>query len=86
MRTFRSKKIDCGKPERLLMKPGDAFIVHQRLGIAEGINLSDHVRKNVYFRVVHTDFDELLDDFLEAELPFTGFEPIADIVAEELSN
>lgn len=79
-------KIDCGKPKRLLMKPGDAFIVHQRLGIAQGINLSDQVRKNVYFRVVHTDFDEVLDDFPEAELPFTGFELIQDIVAEELGN
>lgn len=86
MRTFRSKKIDCGKPKRLLVKPGDAFIVHQRLGIAQGINLSDQVRKAVYFRVVHTDFDELLDDFLEAQVPFTGFEPIQDIVADVLDN
>jgi len=49
-----------GKPKRMLMKPGDAVIAHQRTGHTGGPNLGATVRKNIYIRVSHRNHDELL--------------------------
>lgn len=84
MPAFRKKKLDLGNPKRVLMQPGDAVLVHQRVGIAPGINLTDNVRKMVVFRVLHTEFDHLLKEYSHARLPFVGYEPIQDLVEDTL--
>lgn len=86
MKVLRAKKIDVGLPTRVLLKPGDAFIVHQRLANTQGINLTSRAAKFVTFKIAHTDYDELLDGFLDSKLPFTGFEPLQDIVVDEFDN
>ncbi|CDF38213.1 unnamed protein product [Chondrus crispus] len=86
LKALRAKKIDVGSPKRILLKPGDAFIAHQRLASTQGINLLKKVRKSVYFKIAHTDYDEMQDEFLESKLPFTGFEPLQDIVADEFGG
>lgn len=57
-------KPDIGLPRRLLMRPGDAVIAHQRLGHSGGINLHEEIRKNLYFRVAHKRHAELVPTLL----------------------
>lgn len=84
MPAFRKKKLNLGDPKRVLTKPGDVVVVHQRVGFAPGINLSDNVRKMVFFRIIHTEFDHLLEEYSHAPLPFVGYEPIQELVKEVL--
>lgn len=79
---FRQKKIDLGRPKRVLLRMGDAVIVHQRCGTATGINLSDNIGKMVFFRVLHTEFEEFLQEFSHTELPFVGFKGIESTISE----
>lgn len=64
---------DIGAPIRVPLKPGDAVLVHQRLGHSGGPNLGPNIRKNFYFRVSHTKHDtylksgELLNGWVWAE-------------------
>lgn len=85
---LRKKKLDYGKPVRVLLKSGDAVIVHQRLVKAQGINLREQVRKAVYFPVHHDMFHNQLKEFVSAELPFHGFEgeKFQDVVAKVFKN
>lgn len=79
---FRRKDLDFGMPLRVCLQAGDAVITHQRLAIAQGINLSQEVQKNVYFHVHHDNFDRHIKEFVSADLPFYGFEGVQDVVAE----
>lgn len=79
---FRKKKTDVGNPKRVLMKRGDAVIVHQRTAMAPGINLANRIRKTVSFRVIHPEFDEVLEEYSHAPHPFVGFEGIQGIVPD----
>ncbi|KAI0566673.1 hypothetical protein FGB62_7g01 [Gracilaria domingensis] len=84
--TFKSRKADVGMAERVLVKSGDAFIAHQRLAHAPGVNAWSEIRKNIYFRVRHKNHDDLLDEFSLAAAPWVGFEGIADAVESEASS
>lgn len=49
-----------GDPIRVLMRPGDAVLAHQRLGHQGGPNVGSHVRKNIYLRVMNQKHDKFL--------------------------
>lgn len=82
VRTFYEQNLDVGDPIRALLHPGDIMIAHQRLAHAPGINLSEHVRKNVYFRVVDTRLDMLLHDFVKSPTPWVGFDGLRELLPE----
>lgn len=88
MNTFRksARKLDLGSPVRVLARPGDVIITHQRLGSAEGVNVTDKARKMVYFKISHVDFDELLDTYLEDAAPFSTFEGLKGVLDETLAE
>lgn len=73
-----SEKPKIGKPIRVLMKPGDVVIAHQRLGHAGGINLHDIVRKNLYFRMNHKQHNEKVYDMLNGSV-FTEYEGLHNL-------
>lgn len=82
VRTFQDQKLDVGEPRRTLLRPGDAFLAHQRLAHAAGINLSDIIRKNVYFRAIDVRLDWLLHDFVRSPTPWVGFDGLKDLLPE----
>lgn len=71
-----------GEPVRVLARPGDAILSHQRLGHAGGINLHERTRKNLYFRVRHKHHDDFLDEILEGCSVFTEFQGIQDMTGD----
>lgn len=81
MQTFRSHRPDCGFPKRVLLRPGDAFIAHQRLAHAAGINLSNTPRKNVYFRIMHNRQEDMLEQYLDSPTPWKGFSGLSNILS-----
>eukprot|EP00177_Eucheuma_denticulatum_P001174 GFKZ01002124.1.p1 GENE.GFKZ01002124.1~~GFKZ01002124.1.p1 ORF type:complete len:807 (+),score=134.79 GFKZ01002124.1:63-2483(+) len=86
VRTFKEQKLDVGDPERALLRPGDVFIAHQRLAHAAGINLSDVVRINVYFRAIDKRLDSLLHDFVRSPTPWVGFDGLKDLLPERVTE
>ncbi|CAN8065204.1 unnamed protein product [Agarophyton chilense] len=78
--TFKARKADVGAPRRVLVKRGDAFIAHQRVAHAPGINAWHMTRKNIYFRVRHKRHDELLNEFNLSPTPWVGYEGIGEYV------
>lgn len=73
---------DCGAPQRLLLRPGDAFIAHQRLAHASGFNLWPHARKNVYFRIEHADYGRFIAEYINTPHPWIGFHGMERELAE----
>lgn len=71
-----------GQPVRVLLRPGDACLAHQRLGHAGGINLHSETRKNLYFRISHKRHDEFLDKILEGTALFVEFDGIRRLVGD----
>eukprot|EP01038_Epipyxis_sp_PR26KG_P007019 gene7019-9589_t len=65
-RELRIEKPDLGEPVQILLKKGDVIIVHSRVGHRGGPNLSESIRKMVYFRVSHHQHNDMklqgLDD------------------------
>ena len=57
----REQRPNIGEPIRVLMRPGDAVLAHQRLGHTGGPNLGAHVRKNLYLRVHNKKHDKYLE-------------------------
>lgn len=82
------KKLDCGEPKRLLLQPGDVFVLHQRLATAIGANMTQVVARLVQFKVETVNLEQILDDFNGSDHPFNGFEglhqvfPINDFVVQ----
>lgn len=72
-----------GHPIRVLLRPGDACLAHQRLGHGGGINLNSATRKNLYFRVKHKRHDDFLDQILQGCDVFTEYEGIRNLAGNE---
>lgn len=70
--------LDIGQPIRVLLKPGDAVLAHQRLGHAGGINLVDQIRKNLYFRVRHKKHKDWVEQVWRGSVwkEFEGLHPL----------
>lgn len=79
---YGPSKPDMGQPIRVLLRPGDVCIAHQRLGHAGGVNLHSETRKQLYYRVRHKKHDDFLDQILEGCSVFTEFEGIKDLVGD----
>lgn len=75
----RKIKPDIGQPIRVLMRPGDAVLAHQRLGHSGGINLHEKTRKNLYYRLHHKNHDDLWKPTLNGSV-FTEFEGLHHLV------
>lgn len=73
------KKLDCGTAERLLLKAGDAYIMHQRLATGLSANASDTPATFAEFRIETVNMELLFDQFNYSELPFEGFEGLVDL-------
>jgi len=54
-----SSKPDLGESVQVLLRPGDVVIAHQLLAHRVGVNTSEHIRYQLYYRVKHKDHDEL---------------------------
>lgn len=80
--SFRKNKPDVGLPIRLLLKPGDVVVGHQRLAHAAGNNLCDIVRKNVYLRIHHVNLDNFLEEQLHSKTPWVGYEGLSHLLPE----
>lgn len=53
-----SGKPDLGESVQVLLRPGDIVIAHQLLAHRVGVNTSEHIRYQLYYRVKHKDHDE----------------------------
>lgn len=87
MKTFlKAKRPFRGEPQLALFHRSDAFIAHQRLAHAQGVNLWDRPRKNVYFRVTHSLIDDILEQRMLSPTPCVGFYGLRDFVREEATE
>lgn len=86
MEAFRGTKTNVGEPKRVLVHPGDAFIAHQRLAHAAGVNISEIIRKNVYFRIVHAARDTFFHQYIHSDTPWIGFYGLSDILPESVTH
>lgn len=77
----KDSKPDIGPSKRLLTKPGDVVLSHQRLGHSGGINVHTETRKNLYFRVSHKGHDERVEEVIKGPL-FLEYEGLHDLVEE----
>lgn len=71
---FGSERPILGNSKRVLLAPGDVVLAHQRLAHAGGINLVEETRKTVYFRIKHIDHELLIEEFLNGNDVFVGFQ------------
>lgn len=49
------RKPDLGASTQVLLQPGDVVLAHQLLAHRVGVNTSEHIRYQIYFRVEHKD-------------------------------
>jgi hypothetical protein len=52
-------KPDLGESVQVLLRPGDVVLAHQLLAHRVGVNTSEHIRYQLYYRVQHKDHAEL---------------------------
>lgn len=76
---FRATKPSVGPAVRALLRAGDAIVAHQRLAHCAGHNLVNTIRKNVYFRVTHARFVELIEAYVNSAEPWLGFDGLRDL-------
>lgn len=86
MEKFRASNLDCGSPRRVLLNAGDAFIAHQRLAHAAGVNLCDVIRRNVYFRVKHARLEDFVYQLVRSPTPWTGFTGLQDLLPPDSTS
>jgi len=48
--------------QQILLQPGDAVMLHQKVAHRVGVNLSPHIRYQTYFRLSHVDHAQNLED------------------------
>eukprot|EP00812_Abedinium_dasypus_P011957 NODE_5494_length_577_cov_271.927203.p1 GENE.NODE_5494_length_577_cov_271.927203~~NODE_5494_length_577_cov_271.927203.p1 ORF type:complete len:106 (+),score=33.83 NODE_5494_length_577_cov_271.927203:3-320(+) len=79
LREFYSKRIAAGGPDPeaekmkpnlgesvpVLLEPGDIVIVHQMMAHRPGINCSEHIRYQLYYRLFHKDHKVLKERVVE---------------------
>lgn len=75
----RDSKPDIGPSKRLLTKPGDVILAHQRLGHSGGINVHPKTRKNLYFRIHHKNHEENVENVIKGSV-YTEYEGLHHLV------
>lgn len=58
-------KPNLGASVQVLLEPGDIVIAHQLLAHRVGVNTSEHIRYQLYYRVKHKDHNELKGQILD---------------------
>lgn len=64
-------KPDLGESVQVLLSPGDVVIAHQMLAHRVGVNTSEHIRYQLYYRVQHKDHKLLKETVIDN--PWTEF-------------
>jgi len=54
-------KPNLGESVQVLLRPGDVVLAHQLLAHRVGVNTSEHIRYQLYYRVPHKDHAQLKD-------------------------
>lgn len=57
-------KPNLGASEQVLLKPGDVVLAHQLLAHRVGMNTSEHIRYQLYYRVKHNEHADLKDQII----------------------
>jgi ectoine hydroxylase-related dioxygenase (phytanoyl-CoA dioxygenase family) len=78
-----SNQAATGKPcltgsQQILLQPGDAVLLHQKVAHRIGINCSPNIRYQTYFRLRHTDHAAKLEDGSLLDDLWTEFQGLAD--------
>merc|ERR1712151_965134 len=50
-----NRKPNLGDSVQVLLSPGDVVIAHQLLAHRVGVNTSEHIRYQLYYRITHKD-------------------------------
>lgn len=84
---WRNGEGDDTKPalaggQQILLKPGDAVLVHQKVAHRVGINVSPHIRYQTYFRLKHVDHAQKVNDGSFLDDLWGEFEGLRDGIAE----
>lgn len=78
----KDSKPDIGPPKRLLCKPGDVVLLHQRLGHSGGINVHEKTRINLYFRISAKDHDDHVEQVIKGGV-FKEYMGLRDLVKDD---
>jgi len=75
-----------GKPalaggHQILLQPGDAVLLHQKVAHRVGVNLSPHIRYQTYFRLSHMDHAQKVEDGSLLDDLWVEFEGLKDDIA-----
>lgn len=73
-------KTMVSEPKRLLLSPGDAYLIHHCTAIASEANMSDTVAQMVQFDVNHVDSQHLVSEVNVSDSAFVGFYGLKDLI------
>jgi len=59
-----SSKPNFGESVQVLLRPGDVILAHHLLAHRVGMNTSEHIRYQLYYRLHHKDHEKLKDQIL----------------------
>jgi len=63
--------------QQILLRPGDAVLLHQKVAHRVGVNVSPHIRYQTYFRLNHVDHDQQKFEALtDVWLAWEGVRPL----------
>jgi len=80
------KKPSFTDGEQILLQPGDAILLHQKVAHRVGVNLSPHIRYQTYFRLMHKNHAKNLETGALLDDLWTEFEGLAKDVADVAAN
>jgi ectoine hydroxylase-related dioxygenase (phytanoyl-CoA dioxygenase family) len=58
-------KPDLGESVQVLLEPGDVVIAHQLLGHRVGVNTSENIRYQLYYRVQHNRHEAFKEQIID---------------------
>merc|ERR1711879_243065 len=64
--------------QQILLQPGDAVLLHQKVAHRVGVNTSPNIRYQIYFRLSHVDHGLKLEDGSLLDDLWTEFEGLKD--------
>lgn len=64
--------------QQILLRPGDAVLLHQKVAHRVGINVSPHIRYQTYFRLSHKDHAQRIADGSLLDDLWVEFEGLKD--------
>jgi len=71
-----------GGGQQILLRPGDAVFLHQKVAHRVGVNLSPHIRYQTYFRLSHIDHAQKAEDGSLLDDLWVEFEGLKDDITD----